>query len=109
MKKQIALGLAATLTAQASIVSWNYDRFGTVTGTAVAGVSPAANWNNSWPANPTTDLIDKDGLATTLDIAYTSFNTWSIQGSTPAVDGDGKSNKRLLNGSLNAGPAGWSP
>jgi hypothetical protein len=109
MKKQIVFGLAATLSAQASIVSWNYDRFGTVSGADTAGVSPAANWNNSWPANPVTDLIDKDGQATTLDIAYTSFNTWSIQGSAPALDTDGKSNKRLLNGYLNAGPAGWNP
>jgi len=109
MKKQITLALAAAFTAQASIVSWNYDRNGTVSGTAVAGVSPAANWNNSWPANPTTDLIDKDGAATTLDLAYTSFNNWNIQGSHPGVDGDGSYNKELLNGYLNAGPAGWNP
>ena len=109
MKKQIVLALAATLTAQASIVSWNYDRNGTVTGSAIAGVSPAANWNNTWPANPTTDLIDKDGQATTLDLAYTSFNNWNIQGSHPGLDGDGTSNKELLNGYLNAGPAGWNP
>jgi hypothetical protein len=109
MKKQIALALAATLTAQASTVSWNYDRNGTVTGSNVAGVSPAANWNNSWPANPTTNLIDKDGVATTLDLAYTSFNNWNIQGTHPGVDGDGSYNKELLNGYLNAGPAGWNP
>jgi hypothetical protein len=109
MKKQIALALAATLTAQASIVSWNYDRNSTVTGSNVAGVSPAANWNNSWPANPTTNLIDKDGVATTLDLAYTSFNNWNIQGTHPGVDGDGSYNKELLNGYLNAGPAGWNP
>jgi hypothetical protein len=109
MKKQIALALAATLTAQASIVSWNYDRNGTVTGSAVAGVSPAANWNNTWPANPTTNLVDKDGVATTLDLAYASFNNWNIQDSHPGVDGDGSYNKELLNGYLNAGPAGWNP
>ncbi len=109
MKTQIALSLAATLATQASIVSWNYDRFGTVTGDDTAGVVPAANWNNSWPANPTTDLIDKDGQPTTLDIAYTSFNTWSIQESDTGLDSDGTSNKRLLNGYLNAGPAEWGP
>ncbi|MCW1924534.1 immunoglobulin domain-containing protein [Luteolibacter arcticus] len=109
MKKQIALVLAATFTAQASTVSWNYDRNGTVSGSAVAGVSPAANWNNSWPTNPTTNLIDKNGEATTLDLAYASFNNWNIQASHPGVDGDGSSNKELLNGYLNAGPAGWNP
>lgn len=109
MKKQIALCLAAVFPLQASIVSWNYDRNSTVTGSAVAGISPATNWNNSWPANPTTDLIDKDGLPTTLDLAYTSFNNWNIQGTHPGLDGDGTSNKELLNGYLNAGPAGWNP
>jgi len=109
MKKQIVLALAATLTAEASIVSWNYDRNGTVTGSNVAGVAPAANWNNSWPANPTANLIDKDGAATTLDLAYTSFNNWNIQASNPGVDGNGTYNKELLNGYLNAGPAGWNP
>ncbi|RYD19864.1 MAG: hypothetical protein EOP88_17350 [Verrucomicrobiaceae bacterium] len=109
MKKQLALCLAAALPLQASIVSWNYDRNGTVTGTNVAGVSPVANWNNSWPSNPVTDLIDKDGIPTTLDLAYTSFNNWNIQASHPGVDGDGKYNKELLNGYLNAGPAPWNP
>lgn len=109
MKKQIALGLAAALSAHASIVSWNYDSNGTVAGSAIAGIAPAANWNNSWPSNPTTDLIDRDGLPTTLDITYTSFNTWNIQASHPGVDGDGSYNKELLNGYLNAGPAGWGP
>lgn len=109
MKKQLLLCLAAALPLQASIVSWNYDRNGTVTGSNVAGVSPAENWNNSWPDNPTTDLIDKDGNPTTLDLAYTSFNNWNIQASHPGVDGDGKYNKELLNGYLNAGPAPWNP
>jgi alpha-galactosidase len=90
-------------------VSWNYDRFGTVAGTAVAGVVPVANWNNSWPSNPLSNLIDSAGNATSLDISYGSQNTWSIQGSSPAIDGDGTSNKRLLNGYLNAGPASWNP
>lgn len=109
MKKQIALCLAAAFPLQASIVSWNYDRNSTVTGNAVAGISPATNWNNSWPANPTTDLMDKNGESTTLDLAYTSFNNWNIQGTHPGLDGDGTSNKELLNGYLNAGPAAWNP
>jgi len=105
----ILLSLATLATASAATVSWNYDRNGTVTGTAVAGVVPVANWNNSWPSNPTTDLVDDTGASTTIDLAYTSFNTWNIQGSHPGVDGDGSYNKELLNGYLNAGPAGWNP
>ncbi|MCW1924533.1 PEP-CTERM sorting domain-containing protein [Luteolibacter arcticus] len=105
----ILLSLAIATTAPAATVSWNYDRNGTVTGTAVAGVVPVANWNNSWPSNPTTDLIDDIGASTTIDLSYASFNNWNIQGSHPGVDGDGSSNKELLNGYLNAGPAGWNP
>ena len=102
------LGLSAGL-ASASVVSWNYDNNGTVTGTNVAGVVPVANWNNSWPSNPTTDLVDDSGAATTVDIVYQSFNSWSIVGSHPGVDLDGSYNRELLNGYLNAGPAGWGP
>ena len=100
---------SATPLGEPGIVGWNYDRFGTVSGSAIAGVVPAANWNNSWPNNPVSNLIDGNGAPTTLDIAYSSYNTWSIQGSSPAVDADGSSNKRLLNGYLNAGNAAWSP
>lgn len=100
---------SATPLAPPQIISWNYDRFGTVSGTAVAGVVPVANWNNSWPNNPVSNLIDSTGSPTTLDISYSFYNTWSIQGSSPALDGDGTSNKRLLNGYLNAGNAAWSP
>ena len=90
-------------------VSWNFDRFGTVGGAVVAGVVPVANWNNSWPNDPRTDLIDSQGTPTTLDITYSSYGTWSIQGTSPALDADGSGNKRILNGYLNAGPAAWNP
>ncbi|MES2438957.1 MAG: glycoside hydrolase family 27 protein [Verrucomicrobiota bacterium] len=90
-------------------VSWNYDRFGTLAAASVAGANPVANWNNSYPNNPLNNLIDSAGAPTTLDITYSSYNTWSIQASSPALDADGTSNKRLLNGYLNAGPAAWSP
>lgn len=102
------LGASAGI-APASVVSWNYDRNGTVSGANVAGVVPAANWNNSWPSNPTTDLIDASGAATTIDLAYTSFNDWNIVASHPGADLDGTYNKELLNGYLNSGPAGWNP
>lgn len=109
LKTLLALALVTAATAPAATVSWNYDRNGTVTGTAVAGVVPVANWNNTWPNNPTTDLIDDSGATTTIDLSYSSFNNWNIQGSHPGVDGDGSYNKELLNGYLNAGPAGWNP
>lgn len=90
-------------------VSWNFDRFGTVGGALVAGVVPAANWTNSWPNDPRTDLVDSQGAPTTLDIAYASYGTWSIQGASPALDADGTGNKRILNGYLNSGRAAWGP
>lgn len=107
----LALGISAS-SASAAVVSWNYDRFGTVSGTRVAGVEPVANWNNSWPSNPTTNLIDDSGIATTVAISYTSFNTWSVNGNSgpnPGQDADGSYNRELLNGYLNAGNAAWGP
>ena len=89
------------------VVSWNLDHNGTVgdpaggSSTNLAGVVLAANWNNSWWADPKTDLIDCDGEATTLDIAYSSTSgTWT-QGSHPGQDADGSFNRELLNGYLN--------
>jgi hypothetical protein len=104
-----ALFLASAAFASAAVVSWNYDRNGTVSGSNVAGIVPVANWNNSWPSNPTADLVDDSGAATTVDIAYSSFNNWNIIGSHPGVDADGSYNRELLNGYLNSGPAGWNP
>ncbi|USN99531.1 MAG: LamG domain-containing protein [Phycisphaeraceae bacterium] len=99
--------------AQADVVSWNYDRYGTVTGADhFAGVVSVANWNNTWPDNPVTDLIDDTGTATTLDITYSSFNSWTVNEPTPAnpgPDSDGTYNRELLNGYLNAGYAPWGP
>ncbi|MES2438956.1 MAG: PEP-CTERM sorting domain-containing protein [Verrucomicrobiota bacterium] len=109
MKKHLLLAAASTFPAHAAVVSWNYDDTGTVSGTNAAGVVLVANWNNSFPTNPTINLIDSTGTATTLDLAYGSFNNFHIQGSHPGVDGDGSYNKELLNGYLNAGPAAWSP
>ncbi len=93
------------------IIGWNYDRYGTVSGSRVAGVEPAANWNNTWPDNPVTNLIDETGVPTTLDITYSSYNTWTVNTpqANPGQDADGSYNRELLNGYLNAGPAGWNP
>lgn len=99
---------SATPVGAPGIVSWNYDRYGTINSTAVAGVEPAANWNNSWPNDPTVNLIDNTGSPTTMDIIYNSYGDYSIQNSHPGVDANGTYNKELLNGYLNSG-AGNAP
>lgn len=106
------LASAFASVSDAGVVSWNYDRYGTVDGAKVAGVVPVANWNNTWPSDPTVDLIDDSGAATSLDIAYMSFNSWTVNEPSPAnpgMDADGTYNRELLNGYLNAGPAPWGP
>ncbi len=105
----VAAALVVATSAEAAVVSWNQDTNGTVSGANVAGIVPVANWNNSWPSNPVTDLIDDSGAATTLDIAISTFNTWSVIGGHPGQDADTTYNKELLNGYLNAGPAPWNP
>lgn len=113
--KNLALAaIASVSSAQAAIVSWSVDQFGTVSTTS--GIAPAANWNNTVPSagNPfigriANDLMDDAGVATTVDISYGSWGAWRIQDSHPGADGDGSNNKELLNGYLNAGPAPWSP
>lgn len=115
MKKALLIfSLATAATAPAAIVSWSVDQFGTVTTTA--GVVSAANWNNTVPSGGSpyvgqtvNDLIDDSGATTTLDISYGSWGAWRLQPSHPGADGDGSNNKELLNGYLNAGPAGWNP
>lgn len=111
MKPTIILLLACLSASHADVVSWNYDRFSTVDGSRVAGVEPVANWNNSWPANPTVDLIDDSGAATALDLTYTSYNAWTVntpQGN-PGQDADTTYNRELLNGYLNSGNSAWGP
>jgi hypothetical protein len=111
MKKlAIVLLVGVCATVEAQVISWNYDRNGTVSGANEAGIVRVANWNNSWPSDPTTDLIDNSGAATTLDLTYgpTAY-AYSIQGSHPGQDADGSYNKELLNGYLNAGMASWNP
>lgn len=107
--RYLALSTALCSFASAAAVSWNLDSNGTLAPTNVAGVVPVANWNNSWPTNPTTNLVDDTGAATTLDLAYGSFGQWSVISSHPGMDANGTYNRELLNGYLNAGPAGWGP
>jgi hypothetical protein len=110
----VSATFVASSVANAAIVSWSVDQFGTVSTTS--GVAPAANWNNTVPSGGSpyvgktvADLNDDSGTATTLDISYGSWGAWRIQASLPAADADGTHNKRLLNGYLNAGPAAWNP
>jgi alpha-galactosidase len=96
--------LSATAGTQ-GVVSWNFDRYGTVSSTSVAGVELVSNWNNSYPSNPTENLTDNRGATTTVDIAYSSASTWNIQSSHPGVDANGRYNRELINGYLNSGSA----
>ena len=108
----IVTSIAMASFVQGDVISWNWDDWGTVTGAdQVAGVVPAAYWTNSWPDYQTTDLIDSNGNATTLDIGWASFNSWNISGAPvhPGQDADGTYNRELLHGYLNAGPAPWDP
>jgi hypothetical protein len=111
MKPAILLLIFTAATSSADVVSWNYDVYGDVFGPRVAGIEPVANWNNSYPDNPTTNLIDDSGTATTVDISYSSVNYfWVSQPNLwPGQDADGTFNKHLLNGYLNAGYADWGP
>lgn len=122
MKKSILtlLSLSCGVVAQAQTISWNVDSYGTISGAEVAGVVPAANWNDTYLENgdainaygsptPVNNLTDNSGAATTLNIAYQAYNFYSIQGSAPGPDTDGTYNRNLLNGYLNAGPATWGP
>lgn len=93
----------ATPAGQPAVISWNYDRYGTVPRTGIAGIIPVSNWNNSWPDEPTANLLDSTGAPTTVDIIYNSYNGWSLQDWHPGADADGSYNKELLNGYLNAG------
>jgi hypothetical protein len=117
VKKILSLALltAAVATTQAQIISWNVDVYGGIGSGEHAGVVDAYNWNNTWAihyngtgasvANP--NLMDNSGAATTLDIyqlaSQNGWNYYSIQGSTPGLDLNGSSNKRLLNGYNNKG------
>lgn len=110
--RYLVAGLALCSAATASVISWNLDRYGTLAPANIAGVVSVANWNNSWPSNPTVNLVDDTGAASTLDLAYSSFNQWSVNEPSPAnpgMDANGTFNRNLLNGYLNAGNAAWGP
>ena len=89
--------------AYSAVVSWNKDVQGSIGPADTAGVISVANWNNSLPAEITVDLLNHFGGVTSLDINPVAPFDFSIQNSDPGLDQSGTSNKRLLNGYLNAG------
>jgi hypothetical protein len=117
--------MTSSLALQAQVISWSFNQngFSMAGGSGLpyagpAGVVLASNWNDSWAENYSTyswgtpvtvnNLYDSTGTATTTSLAYTSDNGYSI-GGQPAQDADGSYSKQMLNGFLNAGPAGWGP
>jgi PKD repeat protein len=96
-----------TVLAAPTAISWHYNDYSTVTGPSeYAGVVSVANWVDSWAnGNPTANLWDNLGNATTLGISYTSDNGgWMLQPwNHPGQDANGTYNKELLNGYLNGG------
>jgi hypothetical protein len=97
---------AATPVGAAGVVSWNYDRYGTLNTNGLAGAVPVTNWNNSYPNDPVASLLDNHGAPTPVAIVYNSYGTWSIQDSHPGADANGTYDKELLNGYLNSGADG---
>lgn len=109
------LALIGTLQAQTvtnpcpnRVISWNLDDYSTVNPTDLAGLAPATNWVDTYLNNITTSLPDNTGTATTLNLSYSSYNTYSVEGH-PGYDANGTANREMLNGFLNAGPATWNP
>jgi hypothetical protein len=98
-------------TSGANVISWEQDDYGTVPANGNAGVVSVPNWTDSYPSNPTTNLPDNTGAATTLNITEQSpFGlTYQIQAAHPGQDANGTYNKEMLNGYLNGGPATWGP
>jgi len=134
----VSLGVVAlTLTATAQVntnpvpnlaISWIIDQYGfdnapgggglPVPNTA-AGLALATNWNDGWNENYSTgaygnpvtvkNLWDSTGAASTLNLAYNSYNNSPIVNRHVGPDADGSYNREMLNGYLNAGPAAWGP
>lgn len=91
------------------VISWNLDDWSTINPTDLAGLAPAINWVDTYLNSITTSLPDNTGTATTLNLSWSSFNTYHVQGNHAGYDANGTANRELLNGFLNAGPAAWGP
>jgi autotransporter-associated beta strand protein len=90
------------------VISWNLDDTSTIYPADLAGLAPATNWVDTWLNNITTSVPDNTGTATTLNLSYSSFNSYHV-GGHPGYDANGTANRELLNGFLNSGPAAWGP
>lgn len=91
-------------------ISWNINVYGdSPTGaTPTAGVVATPYWNDTsldGLSNPALNLKDSTGATSTLDVSWSSFNTYAIQFSHPLADANGTLNKEMLNGYLNSGAA----
>lgn len=122
----VVLSVACPARAQ-NIISWDQDVWGftqAVGGSgqpvpnSAAGVVPAYNWNDTWCENwayvsssgvTVNSLYDNSGAATSLGLTYAAYNGASIVSTHMGADADGSYNREMLNGYLNAGPAGWGP
>jgi len=112
----IMAALAASVQAQTvtnpvpnRVISWNLDDWSTINPTDLAGLAPATNWVDTFLNNVTIGLPDNTGAATTVNLAYSSYNTYQVFSSHVGFDANGTKNKEMLNGFLNAGPASWNP
>jgi len=110
----LALGLSVSSFAQAkAVISFNVDVFGTIpTGPhASAGAVDASWWNNSWsidenanlPVGTYSDLMDNAGEPTSAQARFDGFNLYHVAEAHPGVDADGRYDRELLNGYVNAG------
>jgi hypothetical protein len=99
------------VSAQAQVISWNFDGYGTINGGSdYAGVVSADYWNDTYQIDgnsgaPESNLINNTGTATTLSASFTDNSQYgyAIQFSGQSADSDGLYNKALLNGYLNNG------
>jgi hypothetical protein len=103
MKKLIALTLvlAAAAGVQAQVISWNDsgDVPTTIPTAGIAGIVPAANWNNSTAGM---SLLDNTGAATGASFTVSgSWGAWHTAGSSPGQDANTTYNRNLLNGYAN--------
>jgi len=108
----VALSLSAGIVAQGqSVISWNFDGYGTFSGAnAFAGVVLAPNWNDTYLIDgnsgaPETNLLNSAGTATGVSASFSDNSQYgyAIQFSDPGLDANGSNNRRLLNGYLNNG------
>jgi len=90
-------------------ISWNLDDWSTVNPTDLAGLAPATNWVDTYLNNINLGLPDNTGATTTMDLGYSSYNTYQVYSYHLGYDANGTANREMLNGFLNAGPAAWSP